>query len=225
METAPGPCVLLTVADNGVGMDDETSSRVFEPFFTTKEPGKGTGLGLSTVHGIVKQSGGSVFLYSRPGEGTALKIYLPRVDKPARMRAAATPQSDSMAGSETILVVEDEIAVQELVRRVLERFGYSVFTCRTADEALRLLQVAGSPIDLLLTDVVLPGRLQGNELAREAGVLRPRLPVLYMSGYTRNAIVRDGRLDEGVNYMEKPFTPEKLVWRVRRVLDSRPASE
>jgi PAS domain S-box-containing protein len=222
-EARPGPCVMLAVSDTGVGMDEETKSHIFEPFFTTKEPGKGTGLGLATVYGIVKQSDGNIFVYSEPGAGSTFKLYLPRVDKPAKKRVRSPRLPGSVAGNETVLVVEDETAVRELVRRVLGQLGYTVLTAGSADEALTFLEKADSPIDLLLTDVVLPGSLQGNELARAASAFWPRLPVLYMSGYTRDAIVHSGRLDEGVNYLEKPFTPDQLAGRVREVIDSQPS--
>ena len=220
----PGAYVMLVVSDTGTGMDEETQSRAFEPFFTTKEPGKGTGLGLATVYGIVKQSGGSIFVYSEPGKGSMFKIYLPRVDKPARSRSRAAPPPDSVAGSETILVVEDETAVRELLSRVLGRLGYVVLSVGSGDDALALLREADSQVDLLLTDIVLPGRLQGNELACAASSLWPRLPVLYMSGYTRDAIVHSGRLDEGVNYIAKPFVPGELARKIREVLDARTPS-
>ncbi len=222
--TTPGAYVMLAVSDSGVGMDEETKSHVFEPFFTTKEPGKGTGLGLATVYGVVKQSGGSIYVHSEPGQGTTFKVYLPRVDRPGKKPAKEVNSSDSVAGSETILVVEDEAALRELVRRVLERLGYTVLTVGSGDEALTLLEKADSRVDLLLTDVVLPGSLQGNELARAAGALWPRLPVLYMSGYARDTIVHSGRLDEGINYLAKPFTPDELAWRVRKILDSQAPS-
>ncbi len=216
----PGRYVMLAVSDTGVGMDEGTRSHVFEPFFTTKEPGKGTGLGLATVYGVVKQSGGCVFVRSELGQGATFKVYLPRVEKPAKQREGIANSPDSVVGHETILVVEDEAAVRELVRRVLERLGYTVLTVGTGDGALIFLEETKAPVELLLTDVVLPGTLQGNELARAAGVLRPSLPVLYMSGYTRDTIVHSGRLDEGVNYLEKPFTADQLARRVREVLDS-----
>ena len=215
----PGGYVMLAVSDTGVGMDEETKSHVFEHFFTTKEPGRGTGLGLATVYGIVKQSGGGVFVSSDLGKGTTFKIYLPRIDKPGVKRIVAARTSPSVAGGETILVVEDEAAVRNLVGRILGRLGYTILAAASGDEGLAVLETADPPVDLLLTDVVLPGSLQWNELSQAALALHPHLPVLYMSGYTR-AIVHSGRLDEGVNYIEKPFTPEGLANRVRQVLDS-----
>ena len=219
MGTKPGAYVMLAVSDTGTGMDEETKSRVFEPFFTTKEPGKGTGLGLATLYGTVKQSGGGVFVYSELGKGTTFKVYLPRVSEPAKKHAAAASAPDSLSGCETILVVEDEVAVQELVKRALRGLGYTILAAGSGDEGLALLEGADSPVDLLLTDVVLPGSLQGNELAQTALALHPHLPVLYMSGYARDAIVHSGRLDGGVNYIEKPFAPDGLAHRVREVLD------
>ncbi|OFW59950.1 MAG: hypothetical protein A2133_05250 [Actinobacteria bacterium RBG_16_64_13] len=221
MGTDPGPYVLLAVSDTGTGMDEDTRSRAFEPFFTTKEPGRGTGLGLSTVYGIVKQSCGSVYVHSELGRGTTLRVYLPRVDQPKKRRATALRASDSVVGNETILLVEDEAAVRELSTRVLTRLGYHVVAAANGDDAIVILENEDHPYDMLLTDVVLPGTMQGNEVARAARLLNPDLPVLYMSGYTRDAIVHAGRLDEGVNYLEKPFTPDRLAQRVREVLDSR----
>jgi two-component system, cell cycle sensor histidine kinase and response regulator CckA len=216
----PGLYVMLAVSDTGTGMDTETSSRAFEPFFTTKEPGKGTGLGLSTVYGIVKQSGGNILLYSEPGLGTTFKIYLPRVDKPRVVaKSAAVAERAPVSGKEAVLAVEDEEAVRALVTRVLSRLGYKVTTACSGDEAYALLTDGDKLFDLLLTDVVLPGRRQGNDLAKEAKLLRPDMPVLFMSGYTRDAIVHAGRLDPGVNYLEKPFTPGSLGAKVREVLD------
>ena len=218
-ETAPGPFVMLAVSDTGVGMDEEAKSRAFEPFYTTKEPGKGTGLGLATVYGVVKQSGGNIFVYSEPGKGTTFKIYLPRVDGGERGRSRKRPAAGSLAGKETILVVEDEAAVCGLIERILRELGYRVLTSPSGDQALSRLREEDSSIDLLLTDMVLPGGLQGNELSDAARVRWPNLPVIHMSGYTRNAVVHSGGLDGGVNYLEKPFTPEGLARRVREVLD------
>ena len=218
--TVPGPYVMLAVSDTGSGMDEVTRSRAFEPFFTTKDPGKGTGLGLSTVYGTVKQSGGSIFVYSEPGTGTTFEIYLPRVDDRSKKRWTPAGKSSTAGGHETILVVEDESGVRELVKRILKGLGYVVIDAGDGDEALTCLEKGGHTIDLLLTDVVLPGSLQGNELAQTMSILHPHVPVLYMSGYTRDAIVHAGRLDPGVNYIEKPFSPDKLAGRVRQVLDA-----
>jgi two-component system cell cycle sensor histidine kinase/response regulator CckA len=219
----PGAYVMLAVSDTGVGMNEETKSHVFEPFFTTKEPGKGTGLGLATLYGTVKQSGGSVFVYSEPGQGTTFKVYLPRINEPAKARTAAVMPA-SLLGCETILAVEDDVALRALIKRVLERLGYTILTAGNGDEALSSLHGAG-PVDLLLTDVALPGSLQGDELVQAARALRPDLPALYMSGYTLNAVMRSGRLDQGVNYLEKPFTPADLARRVREVLDCQASAQ
>ena len=211
---------MLAVSDTGVGMDADTAAHAFEPFFTTKEPGRGTGLGLSTAYGIVKQSGGSIFLYSEPGEGTTIKIYLPRVNAQSQEVASRSVHSPAaLGGSESILVVEDEEAVRAFVTRVLSGLGYQVVTAASGVEALTLLAANDSAVDLLLTDVILPGELQGNRLAQELKPSHPDLPVLFMSGYPRDAIVHAGRLDAGVDYLEKPFTPECLGRCVREILD------
>ena len=219
----PGPYVMLSVSDTGVGMDGETMSRIFEPFFTTKAPGEGTGLGLSTAYGIVQQSGGTIEVQSELGHGSSFKVYLPL----AAVREADAPDAAGVVGSAsssaTILVVEDEGSLRILATRILERRGYTVLSAANADEALELLS-RSTHVDLLLTDVVLSGSLHGNDLARLATSLRQDLPVLYMSGYPRDAIVHAGRLDEGVNYLEKPFTPDGLALRVGEVLSQARAS-
>jgi DNA-binding response OmpR family regulator len=171
------------------------------------------------VYGIVHQSGGSIGVYSEPGEGTTFKLYLPRVDKPQAVPSAATMVSDSTRGQETILLVEDEDALRKLAARFLGELGYRVVTAATADEALEAFANAKSPIDLLLTDVVLPGRVQGNELASRLLAVRPELPVLFTSGYTRDATIHAGRLDEGVNFLPKPFHMNDLAAKVKEVLD------
>ncbi len=218
---SPGPHVTLAVSDTGVGMDEETKERAFEPFFTTKEQGIGTGLGLSTVYGIVEQSGGRVSIFSEVGRGTTIKVYLPRASQPEKSRAITAPALDTVTGSETILLVEDETAVLNLAKRILESLGYRVVAAENGDDALVLLKGSDHSIDMLLTDVVLPGSMQGNELAQVARQLHPHLAVLHMSGYPRDSIVHAGRLDEGVNYLAKPFTPDELAHRVREVLDSK----
>jgi PAS domain S-box-containing protein len=218
----PGDYIMLAVSDTGEGMNEEVRSHLFEPFFTTKEQGKGTGLGLATVYGTVKQSGGSIFAYSEPGRGTTFRIYLPRVDKLRTKLSESRVKSRSFHGTESVFVVEDEEGVRELVRRALEQHGYAVEVAQTGDEAaLAILGEADPRMDMLLTDVVLPGSLQGNEPAKEVLSVYPTLPVLYMSGYTRNAIVHSGSLDDGVNYLEKPFAPDTLLRKVREILDSR----
>ncbi len=211
---------MLAVSDTGAGMDAATLERIFEPFFTTKAPGAGTGLGLATVYGIVRQSGGSISVYSEPGEGTSFKVYLPRVSASApSAEPSLGPEAPSIRGRETILVVEDEESLRSLAARVLGELGYTVLTASTALEALEIFATTDCVVDLLLTDVVLPGAMQGNDLAEYLKTPRPHLPVLFMSGYARDAIVHAGRLDEGVNLLEKPFTPVALTSMVRQVLD------
>jgi PAS domain S-box-containing protein len=215
----PGRYVLLALSDTGTGMTAETMSHMFEPFYTTKEAGKGTGLGLATVYGIVKQSGGYVWSYSELGKGTTFKVYLPRVDAPVDrlpVRAAARPAR----GSETILVVEDEAALREIIRRVLERQGYTVLEASTADAALKLARDRAGPIHLLLADVVLPGG-SGRPLADELVALRADLKVLFMSGYTEDVIVQRGVLAPGTPFINKPFSADSLARKVRDVLDAR----
>lgn len=216
----PGVYVMMAVTDSGIGMDAETQARVFEPFYTTKEKGRGTGLGLSTVYGIVKQSGGFIWLYSEPGQGTTFKIYLPRVDAPAEL---ALPQraATTLSGSETVLLVEDDAMMRPLVQGILQRRGYRVLTAEHAEAALALAEQHVGPIHLLLTDVVMPGA-SGRELASRLAKSRPETRVLYMSGYTDDAIVRHGLLERGLNYLQKPFTPGLLAEKVRQVLEQRP---
>jgi two-component system cell cycle sensor histidine kinase/response regulator CckA len=215
----PGAFVMLAVSDNGQGMDADTRARIFEPFFTTKEQGKGTGLGLSTVHGVINQSGGHILVYSEPGQGTTFKIYLPRVD--AATRAARRPLApvDVRRGAETLLVVEDEEDVRGLARDVLVESGYTVLVAATAEDAVRICEEHESPISLLLSDVVMP-KVSGPQLAHRLVDLRPELHVLYMSGYTDEAIVHHGVLEPGTAFIEKPFTPEDLCIKVRDVLDA-----
>ncbi len=218
-DATPGRYVVTSVSDTGAGIEASVLSRIFEPFFTTKPAGKGTGLGLSTVYGVVRQSGGFVNVYSELGQGTTFKIYLPRVEGQGREPAPVEMASVRPPRGETVLVVEDEAALRELISRVLGGLGYEVVVAGSGQEALALVRGRGVPPDLLLTDVVLPGGMQGNRLAAELRVTWPDLRVLYMSGYTRNAIVHGGRLDEGVSFLEKPFSPDRLVKAVREVLE------
>jgi signal transduction histidine kinase len=214
----PGRYVMLAVSDTGVGMDKATQQRIFEPFFTTKPEGQGTGLGLSTVHGIVKQSGGHLWVYSEPGRGTTFKVYLPWVDElPEVARPAGSP-NEPPGGHETILLVEDTEALKDVIRETLEDRGYAVLLASNGEEALALARERKGPIDLLLTDVVMP-KLGGGDLARLFLALRPGTRVLYMSGYTDGAISQHGILGEGLMLLEKPFSGDKLARAVREALD------
>jgi CheY-like chemotaxis protein len=219
LEVEPGEYILLAISDNGEGMSNEVKARLFEPFFTTKEKGKGTGLGLATVFGIVKQNRGHIRAYSEVGQGTTFKIYLPRVAEgaPATERA---PQAAAVRGTETLLLVEDEHQVRELMRDILRDQGYQVLTARDGMEALQLAKVHDRAIHLLLTDVVMP-RLSGKALADQLRPDRPEMRVLFTSGYTDDAIVHHGVLDEGVHFLSKPFDSEALSQKVRDVLDGR----
>ena len=218
----PGSYVLLAVSDSGTGMDAQTKSHIFEPFFTTKEKGKGTGLGLATVYGVVKQSGGYIWVYSEPGQGTAFKIYLPRVtETPDATRRRSTPAAPR-GGSETVLLVEDDEMVRELTRRMLSKRGYAVLAAADGGAALRQLESHRGSVDLLVTDVVMPG-MSGREVAQRLLALRPGLKVLYLSGYTDDAIVRHGMLEPGIAFLQKPFSGDALARKVRDVLDA-PAS-
>jgi len=214
----PGRYVMLSVSDTGVGMTPEVVDRLFEPFFSTKEKDKGTGLGLSTVYGIVKQSEGDIWVYSEPGKGTTFKIYLPSVDELLEERREKVVGDELSRGNETILLVEDEEEVRKLALRVLERQGYKVLAARQGDEALLMCEQHKGPIHLMLTDVVMPG-MNGRELAKRLESLHPEMKVLYMSGYTNNAIVHHGVLAKGMNYIQKPFTVNGLTKKVREVLE------
>jgi PAS domain S-box-containing protein len=213
-----GPHVVLAVSDTGCGMDAEVCSHLFEPFFTTKEQGKGTGLGLATVYGIVKQSGGDIWVYSEPGRGSAFKIYLPAVEAPADPAAPDTTRRQSLRGTETILLVEDAEVVRRLLREILVQSGYKVLLACDGEEAIRISREHAGPIDLLITDVVMP-RVGGRELAAQLSSDRPDLNVLYMSGYTEEAVSNHGILDPGSAFLEKPFSPDVLARKVRSVLE------
>jgi two-component system cell cycle sensor histidine kinase/response regulator CckA len=214
----PGPHVVLTVRDTGSGMEKTVLSRVFEPFFTTKEQGKGTGLGLSTVYGIVKQSGGHVSASSEPGHGTTFEVYLPLVADGGPQSVATAHGAEPPRGTETILLVEDEEIVRRLTRLVLESSGYRVLEAENGPDALRLCQEFDQPVQLMITDVVMP-QMSGNELVQRIRLLIPKLKVLYISGYTDKAIGQEGRLDFRTHFLQKPFDPADLVQRVRQILD------
>jgi PAS domain S-box-containing protein len=219
----PGNYVMLAISDTGAGMDSETQSHIFEPFFTTKGP-KGTGLGLSTVYGIVKQSGGYIWVYSEAGKGTTFKIYLPRVAETVESPAQISVPTESVApepGTETILLVEDEANLRYLARQYLEKQGYRVIEAADGAVAMQIAVAHEGVIHLLLTDVIMPG-MNGRELAQRISEIRPNVKVLYMSGYTENVIGRNGTLDEGVRLLQKPFTLRDLKSKVREVLDSSP---
>jgi two-component system cell cycle sensor histidine kinase/response regulator CckA len=211
----PGPYVMLAVSDTGVGMDKATLTRIFEPFFTTKEKGKGTGLGLSTVFGIVEQSGGSVWVYSEPGRGTTFKAYFPRTDDLPRAPIVAAPRPTAQ-GTETILLVDDDEQIRRVVKLILQRDGYRVLDAASPGEALRASEEHPAPIDLLLTDVVMP-EMTGRQLADSLAPRRPKMKVLFMSGYTDGALV--GELASGSAFIQKPLTPNSLKQKVREVLE------
>ncbi|MFZ3211913.1 MAG: PAS domain S-box protein [Terriglobales bacterium] len=217
----PGAYVVLSVSDTGCGMDKATQARIFEPFFTTKEPGKGTGLGLSTVYGIVKQSGGFVWVYSEPGQGTTFKIYLPRVDQVPEA-SGAEPKPVLPGGSETILLVEDEGALRRLAQSCLQSGGYRVLEAEDGKTAVEIARRQTEPIHLLLTDVVMPA-MSGVELAEQFASSWPETRLLYMSGYTDELIAQHGVLHTGTAILEKPFSRESLLRRVREVLDAKPS--
>ncbi len=218
----PGRYVMLAVSDTGLGMTPETQARIFEPFYTTKEVGKGTGLGLSMVYGIVKQSGGYIWVYSEPERGTTFKIYLPRVDQPAETSGAERRSRDLQRGTETILLVEDDPQLRQLSSSVLAHCGYKMLVAGSPEEGLAICKANHSDIHLLVTDVVMP-RMNGRQLADQVTQIAPKIKVLYISGYTNNAIVHYGVLDPGLWFLPKPFTLSALMAKVREVLDS-PAS-
>jgi two-component system cell cycle sensor histidine kinase/response regulator CckA len=213
----PGHYAMVAVSDTGIGMDAATQARIFEPFFTTKEKGKGTGLGLSTAYGIVKQSGGYIWVYSEPGHGTTFKVYLPSVMESSAVREARARAADAGKGSETILLVEDEQSVRTLSRRILEVRGYRVLEAARGAEALELVRATADPIHLVLTDLVMPD-MSGSELASRVVALRPAVRVLYMSGYTDDGVIHNGLLEQGGAFLQKPFTPEVLARKVRKTL-------
>jgi len=218
----PGRYVMIAVSDTGVGMDQNTVAHIFEPFYTTKDSGHGTGLGLSTVYGIVKQSGGYIWVYSEPGKGSTFKVYLPRVDDAADEPAVPQTAPQAERGTETILLVEDEDAVRDLIRTVLTGQGYDVIPASDPKHAEQIASTYAHQIHLLLTDVVMPG-ISGRELAARISMRRPGIRVLYMSGYTDNVITSGGMLERGLAFLQKPFTPAVLVRKIRDVLAHTPA--
>ena len=217
-EVRPGPYVLLAVSDTGCGMTAEVKAHLFEPFFTTKGPGQGTGLGLATVYGIVEQSGGHVAVNSEPGLGTTFRVYLPIVEAAVQVRDTRAATAPAPRGSETILLVEDDEGVRALTRHALQSSGYTVLVAREGQEALRIGQKRQEPIDLLVSDVVMPG-LGGRQLSERLRLLHPEMKVLFLSGYTDDAVVRHGVLEGEVNFLQKPFSPAVLARKVRDVLD------
>jgi CheY-like chemotaxis protein len=211
---------MLSVSDTGVGMDEVTQSHIFEPFFTTKPEGKGTGLGLATVYGIVKQSEGFIWVYSEPGHGATFKVYLPRVDGPATPALAERTAVDSLRGTESILVVEDQEALRRMIEEILEEQGYTVLAAADGRTALDLARAHAGPLQLLLTDVVMPG-MNGRELAERLGALRPGIRALFMSGYSDGSITDRGLLATGASLIQKPFSGDALKLAVRKALEQR----
>jgi PAS domain S-box-containing protein len=221
MGVKPGDFVMVAVSDTGHGMDAETRRRLFEPFFTTKEKGKGTGLGLASVYGVVKQLGGDIWVYSEPGQGTTFKLYFPRIAETASLPAVSPAESDRAPSTETILVVEDEEAVRDLTVKILRKLGHTVLAAAGGAEAIEIAKSYSGPIALLLTDVVMPN-MSGRQVADHLLKLRPELKVLYLSGYTDNTVVHHGVLEDGVEFLPKPFSREALARKIRDVLGTPP---
>jgi CheY-like chemotaxis protein len=214
----PGPAIMLAVGDTGTGMEPEVRAHLFEPFFTTKGVGKGTGLGLATVYGIVKQSGGAIAVDTAPGRGTTFRIYLPRVEEPVGAAPAGELDIERCRGTETILIVEDEATVRAPARTYLQALGYTVLEAGNGPDALRLIE-AGAAVHLMVSDVVMPG-MAGPELARRFRTLRPDVPILLTSGYSDQSLRAGAPLPPDTEFLQKPFTPESLVRRIRHLLDA-----
>jgi CheY-like chemotaxis protein len=217
---AAGPYVMIAVTDTGMGMDEQTRANIFEPFFTTKEKGKGTGLGLSTVYGIIKQSGGYIWVYSEPGKGTTFKIYLPKVAEEVEDIEMRKSPPETLKGKETILLVEDDQGVRDVSEVILKQFGYQVLKAGNGEEALEIIKDNGENIQLMITDLVMPG-MSGKELTDRLNGLGNGFKVLYLSGYTDEAILHHGILDKGIDFLAKPFGTEELLRKVREVLDEK----
>jgi CheY-like chemotaxis protein len=217
-EAQAGLHVLLVVSDTGHGMDATTRERIFEPFFTTKPTDKGTGLGLATVHGIVKQSGGHITVYSEPGHGTTFKVYLPAIEQALADEPPASQLAEAPGGHETILLCEDDEPVRELIDQALRTAGYHLITANRAEQALAAAAAHVGPIELLITDVIMPN-MNGRALSERISTARPGLRTVFISGYTSDVIAHHGVLDKGVEFLEKPFTRRELLTKVRAVLD------
>jgi len=217
-EVQPGPFAMLNVSDTGCGMDSETLKQVFEPFFTTKERGKGTGLGLSTVYGIIKQHDGNILVDSRPGHGTTFSIYFPLMEDITEHKAVPSVQKEIIDGNETVLVVEDDESVRNLVCNILKRQSYSVINAEDADECLNAVEQHKGSVHLLITDVVMP-KMNGRELYQRLAPMFPDLKVLYMSGYADDVLGHHGVREEGMHFLQKPITVQALTGKVRAVLD------
>jgi signal transduction histidine kinase/ActR/RegA family two-component response regulator len=215
-----GPYVTISITDNGQGMDEDTQSHLFEPFFTTKNPGKGTGLGLATAYGIIRQSGGAIAIISELGKGTTARIFLPLTGEGVRTPPVKAATAEKLDGAETILLVEDEARVRKVMLDVLRGRGYHVLEANRGDEAVRLAKEHKGPIDLAVVDVVMPG-MSGPEVIRQIAPLRPKMRVLYVSGYTDEAIVHHHIPESGIDFLQKPFLPDELSGKVRKVLDTR----
>ncbi|MDO9566111.1 MAG: PAS domain S-box protein [Candidatus Desulfaltia sp.] len=214
----PGPYVMLAISDTGIGIDKKTLEHIFEPFFTTKDVGKGTGLGLSTVYGIVKQNNGFVWVYSEPGKGTTFKVYLPKMEGDVEAKEKEQTCVKNLGSSETVLIVEDHEDLRKFSQSVLQMYGYKILEAENGEDALRICEEYEGQIDLMVTDMVMP-KMGGKEAADKMQSLYPQIKVLYMSGYTDQAIIHHGVLEPGLNFLEKPFTPEDLARKVRQVLN------